>query len=423
MVSIGIRRFFVVALFLLGAASPLHAHREIQTNLYLDIELKEEALVYELWVATFQFPALDDIKFEDKENRPTAEERGQAVMDYIDKTCPVEIDGIRVKPVLEFLKYQDMEQAFHLEELRDFVMGRIKWSYPLKARPEQVRMTWGAFVKDPPYGWEGLIDPDQDPKMLDLILTVYKQTDFVRFTPQDPTWVWHAPAELDMLYVADLPELTKPTFPLPLGSVIIAGCGLLFLGITRSKIGVGIAVVALAAAFITKGSMQVDAPKFWAEKAPNLNAKEATETFVKLQQNIYRAFDYQSESDIYDALSQSVEGVLLDRIYAEVYQSLILRDEGGGIAKVQSVDVIDTAAKPVTDAPGGGFDIDCRWRIHGVVAHQQHTHERVNEYQATYRMMPRLDRWKITDVTINEQSRLNPTTLESAEAETTDPQS
>jgi len=105
------------------------------------------------------------------------------------------------------------------------------------------------------------------------------------------------------------------------------------------------------------------------------------------------------------------------------YQSLILRDEGGGIAKVQKVEVLDTTATPLTDIPGGGFDIDCHWQVHGVVAHLQHTHQRVNEYKATYRMLPRLGRWKITDVTINEQTRLNPNTLENAEAEATNPQS
>jgi len=192
---------------------------------------------------------------------------------------------------------------------------------------------------------------------------------------------------------------------------------------TRNKTGAGVVVIALLAAVIARNTLQIDTPKFWVASAPVLNSKEATETFINLQQNIYRAFDYQSESDIYDALSHSVEGVLLDRIYTEVYQSLILRDEGGGIAKVQKVEVLDTTATPLTDIPGGGFDIDCHWQVHGVVAHLQHTHQRVNEYKATYRMLPRLGRWKITDVTINEQTRLNPNTLENAEAEATNPQS
>lgn len=413
-------QFFISLFILLLAAPQARAHQEIQTNLYLDIELKEEALCYELWIATFQFPPLDDVKFEDKDNRPSAEERGQAVMDYIDRVCPVEIDGIHVKPVLESMVYQDMEEAFHLEDLRNFVMGRLKWTYPVKGRPQQIKMRWECFVQDPPYGWEGLVDVDQDPKMLDLIMTVYKKTDFVRFMPKDPEWIWHAPADLDKLYVAELPELKKPTFPLPLGSAIIAACGLLFLGISRKKSGLAVALVMLVGAFAARGTMLVNAPKFWAASAPPLDVKDATETFIKLQQNIYRAFDYQSESDIYDALAQSVEGVLLDRIYTEIYQSLIMRDEGGGIAKVQKVEVLETSARPVTDVPGGGFDIDCRWRVHGVVAHQQHTHERVNEYKATYRMLPRLDRWKITDVVINEQVRLNPTTLENAETESPD---
>ena len=49
--------------------------------------------------------------------------------------------------------------------------------------------------------------------------------------------------------------------------------------------------------------------------------------------------------------------------------------------------------------------------MHGFVKHWEHVHARVNEYHATYTMAPRGDRWKITNVTVNEQTRLDPKTL------------
>ncbi|MBD3320640.1 MAG: hypothetical protein GF350_06055, partial [Chitinivibrionales bacterium] len=46
---------------------------------------------------------------------------------------------------------------------------------------------------------------------------------------------------------------------------------------------------------------------------------EARALFASLHRNIYRAFDYSTESEIYDALSKSVDGDLLTGIYTEVY--------------------------------------------------------------------------------------------------------
>ncbi len=407
------RTLLVFAALVLPALSA-RAHKPLQTNLYLDIELTETALQYELWIGSFLFPPLDDIEFADKENRPTLEERGEAIAAHIDQHCPVKIDGLHVKPVMDSLVHKDMEQAFHLGELTDFVMARMKWHYPVKAKPEQISMTWGVWLQEPDYGFEGLVDPDQDPKELDLIITVYGKQEYARFAPSEPEFVWHAKVDVDDLFVADVNPIPDPVFPLPVGSILIGAAGVGILLVSKiPKMGrLGIVAVAAVAAFLTTNVMSVDVPKFWAPKAPTLQPQAAAETFVKLQQNVYRAFDYENEEDIYDALAQSVDGVLLDKIYTEIYQSLILRDEGGAVSKVQKVHVLDGNAEAIDENdPDAGYSIDCRWRVHGFVKHYEHVHTRVNEYEARYTMAPRGDRWKITNVTVNEQTRLDPKTL------------
>jgi hypothetical protein len=413
----------LILLSALFAVTSARAHKEIPTNLYPDIELTEEGLFYELWIASFLFPPLDDVTYEDPDIRPTLEERGEAIAKFIDETCPVEIDGIHVKPVFEVLKYNEMQDAYHLSEQMDFVTARIRWSYPIKATPKSIKMRWGIWLTDPPGGWEGLIDPDQNPKELDLLMTVSlppkRLTENVRFSPEDPEWIWHASVDPTQIIVGELPPLEKPNFSFPIGSAALALGGLLFFAISRKKTSFAIALIAFVGAFFARNAMIIEAPKFWAKSAPPLDTKAATETFIQLQQNIYRAFDYQNESDIYDVLAQSVEGILLDRIYTEISESLILRDQGGGIAKVNKVDVLECNATPLTES--GGYEIECHWRVHGIFSHERHTHQRINEYRATFQMLPRLDRWKITDVIVNEKIRVNLTPPASAdESESSD---
>jgi hypothetical protein len=407
----------LAALLALAAALPVaRAHQAVQTNLYLDIELTESSLNYEFWVAAFLFPPLDDVTLADKENRPTLDERGEAIAEYFSKNCPVEIDGIPVKPVMDAIKWQDMEQAFHFGALTDFTMAQIKFHYPVKALPKNIKMRWGVFVKEPDFGWEGLIDPDQDPQELDLIIIMNGKEEYAKFSPTEPEVLWHAPVDPSKLFVAPLPPISDPVFTLPVASLLLGLAGLGFLlisgkGRIPKAIRIGVFAALAGGAVFSHHILSVEIPKFWAPSAPKLTDAEAVDTFKKLHENIYRAFDYDSEDDIYDALSQSVEGVLLDKIYTEVFQSLIRQEDGGAVAKVQKVDIVKCEALANPSNPDE-YALDCRWRVHGFVEHSGHIHSRVNEYQARYTMAARGEKWKITGVQVNEQARLNPATLE-----------
>ena len=56
-------------------------------------------------------------------------------------------------------------------------------------------------------------------------------------------------------------------------------------------------------------------------------------------QNIYRAFDYTKEEDIYDKLAVSIEGDLLPDIYIQVKKSMALENQRGLEVKVNEVEV------------------------------------------------------------------------------------
>lgn len=154
------------------------------------------------------------------------------------------------------------------------------------------------------------------------------------------------------------------------------------------------------------------------DKPPEIRAQLASETempppeqakaiFADLHGNIYRAFEYSSESDIYDALSQSVDGQLLNEIYNEIYQSLIFRDEGGAVSKIRSVDILESQ---LLDAPADRealqYRVKSTWEVNSSVWHLTHTHARTNQYQGIY-TVGRVDgHWKIVDDRILRQRRV-----------------
>jgi hypothetical protein len=121
-----------------------------------------------------------------------------------------------------------------------------------------------------------------------------------------------------------------------------------------------------------------------------------------LLRNVYRAFDYHSESDIYDALARSVHGDLLTDLYLQIKQGLIVQEQGGAVAHVQDVKVLKT--DPATRKGGSGFAERVTWQVEGTVEHWGHIHTRVNEYSADFEIQPVDGSWKITALNVSRQS-------------------
>lgn len=134
--------------------------------------------------------------------------------------------------------------------------------------------------------------------------------------------------------------------------------------------------------------------------------EQARNIFASLHGNIYRAFDYSNESDIYDALSKSVAGHLLDKIYNEIYQSLIMREEGGAVSKVRSVKVLSSAL--LNQPPGPDeltFRIKATWEVSSSIRHITHTHDRTNQYEGIYTVGLIDGSWRIVEDRILRQRR------------------
>jgi hypothetical protein len=101
-----------------------------------------------------------------------------------------------------------------------------------------------------------------------------------------------------------------------------------------------------------------------------------------LLQNVYRAYDYQDESDVYDALEHSVAGNLLEDLFLKIQSGLRMQEQGGAIARVKRVEVNEIALANKNQNNPDFIDLDATWRVTGTVEHWGHIHTRENEYCA-----------------------------------------
>ena len=119
--------------------------------------------------------------------------------------------------------------------------------------------------------------------------------------------------------------------------------------------------------------------------------------------NVYRAFDFRDEGQIYDVLDQTVTGDLLTDIYLETRRGLELANQGGARAKVKDIEIVDLQAVSVND---GAIEADVTWRVAGSVGHWGHVHERKNQYEAQLTIAPVDGVWKLTDMEVLSEERL-----------------
>jgi hypothetical protein len=196
--------------------------------------------------------------------------------------------------------------------------------------------------------------------------------------------------------------------------LVLAGvvCGAIMLRQSKPR-AVGLVAFSLiaAAACLPYGNMKLEHTSTGATPSSD----EALAIFKSLHRNIYRAFDYTDEGAVYDALAQSVDGPMLETIYNDVYQSLIMREENGAVSKVVRVEIdeakltskFDSAESTPPDEELGSFVVRASWQVDGLVTHFGHAHKRTNAFEAVYTVAPRAAGWRIVEVDILEQRRID----------------
>ena len=141
--------------------------------------------------------------------------------------------------------------------------------------------------------------------------------------------------------------------------------------------------------------------------APVLTDSDAKPVLHSVLSNVYRAFDFREEEDVYDKLAHSVSGDLLTDVYLQSRKSMQIQRAGGAQARVKEVEVLEVAS---SKNPGKSFsfDLTAKWSALGSVGHWGHVHTRKNVYDALVTLDVVDGAWKITGLELLEEQRVDP---------------
>ena len=395
-------RLLAILLFALGSpssAAPLH----IPKPLNIEADLAEERLELYYLVDAYLFrhwTALDASAFPDLDEEAFADHCTR-VADFLLAHAPVAIDGIDVRPVVVDLEFQG---GFAENDFTDFV--GVVADYGVKGRPSSIEFHWSRFDTEDSYPLESAY----------LIFSSEDDFQVLRLRADDPSRIWQRPGAPPAVDPEGVPPgLRPPGGKLPLVSVgilLIVATAVFAMRGRRIPVPRIVAVVTfgLVGAY-SAGSIAVIEFRWPGESAVSLpDEATATALFETLHRNIYRAFDYDDEGQIYDALARSLSPELIDAVYGEVYRSLKMQLEQDEVAscKIRSVRILE--AEP--DLPAAprepAYEVAAQWEVIGTVRHWGHGHWRTNRYSAHYRIRwaPE-DGWRIGGVTIDGQERVD----------------
>jgi hypothetical protein len=375
----------------------------MRTFLYIEpFEVRNEILVrVKDMMNWIDFDLLSDDYIEVDEFNRVREQIGQFFMQREN----VHIDGRRLKPILDRTAFVESSlqrsRFFETPEripLNSAMVGVII-TYLTDGIPQQVTTTWELFSERVQKVTARITDP-AGPFPYDL-------------TPDDNLLEWN-----NYLKTYTIPTVEKINVadqhrgvPVPIGSVV---CIALLLPISwgvvlRKKHGGSVkplfgmfgllAIGALLLIPVLQVSVGGNA------RASQFSTEDGRVVLDSLLKNVYRAFDFREETDVYDKLSICVSGELLADLYLEQRRSLVVEQAGGAQAKVKEVAIKDVAVSQSTKHDGA-LDLRAQWTALGKVGHWGHVHSRQNRYDAIVMIKPVTGVWKIIDLELIEEKRL-----------------
>jgi hypothetical protein len=365
--------------------------------LYVEpFEVRKEVVVRPLDLARFT-----DLDVQPHEPIP-ADERDallDAMARFLATRAPVTIDGEQPDPILDRIHFLKrglrMTRVVTPDEPVDgtnAIVGAI-FVYPVDGMPKEVGLDWDLF--------------DDRVRRVPAAATDEAGPMPTYLTASDPELRWvnylkgtGLPSELE---VADLRTAV------PLSALFLAAAlASLFVFVAAARrrswtllVG-GVALVAFG--WLAPSPWTVGLPLPSGVATPP--AQQAAPTIHALLYNVYRALDFRDEEVVFDRLSQSLSGDVLERVYLEMRKGLRLENQGGARVRVRDVRLLDLAPE---DAPTPDtVRYRTRWTATGSVGHWGHTHLRTNAYDARLSLGELEGRWKIMDIEILEEARVLP---------------
>lgn len=335
----------------------------------------------------------------------------------------VSIDGEAALPRLENVRLDldpdpQMVVLYPKMGMRALMRCSAVVVFDADAMPEDVDLTWPGYPIDQ---LAAEIEPENEVRMvLEGQVRAEGVVEMVRFSDADPTAHWSAGGiAARFLPTPSVPELASGS---RVGSVSLGMAGVTLIGVVwliaalvRGKgraLPLVVLVVSAGTGYAARGVAPIKAP--WGGTSVELPGDEfCGQVFRPLHLNMYRSFDYTDESDVYDALAGSVEGPLLEALYAQIYGSLVQAEQGGMLGIITGVEPMELTIESVGLADRDGeqvivFEALHRWRVDGTVYHWGHSHTRTIEYLARYEVAGLDEGWRFVGHEVLEQTRLDP---------------
>ena len=325
----------------------------------------------------------------------------------------VTIDGVEVRGIIESFEFIRLDREnlklFPKTGLKALTRFSFIISYPFKTPPEVVTMEWTGYPEDT-FSTEPLGPDGKLPKLIvQALLKAEGIVTQIIFSESDPVVEWHASHATidDRLEKVPTPaSFETPT--LPLISTAIVGSWVLICAALYRKVGRTVIAASAVVSFASAAAMLPFANIPIGE--PKVDNEALLAVFRPLHTNVYRAFDYSAESDIYDALSRSVSGDMLEELYTSIHRGLIQAEQGGSVGRITKVN-LDEAKVTGVDPETSSFTVEAYWVVEGTVYHWGHSHPKQTIYHANYTITDDEGKWRITDSQVLSSEHLNPNPL------------
>ena len=279
--------------------------------------------------------------------------------------------------------------------------GLRKWRFEFRTElgqpAQQVTLRWHDFAPD------RITDP-LDPPPLPVTGEIQAQglVDPFMLTPAEPAYTWSRTSGGLGDRLATFPPPTAVVRPTSVAlragfGASMVGTLLLWRRSTRR-----FPVVAAASVSLGLVVAMVRTPH------RELPSEQLSTAATALHLNMYRAFDYTDRDTVYDSLALSVDGNLLDTVYEEIFASLVMRDEGGAVARVTSITHHDVTPQTPTLITQGGRTrwssmVRVQWTVRGRVTHWGHSHQRADRWSAVFQLQETSDGWRFTEGVFEER--------------------
>jgi len=332
----------------------------------------------------------------------------QRIGEFLLTRNPVLIDGESLKPILDRTNYvkvaltgiQLVEKPERLE-ISTAIIGVII-TYLTDGLPQEVTVDWDLFTDQVQQVPATATDPAGPlPTFLSPDDNVHKWTNFLKN--------YQLPTVQEVQVAGSLGAIRVPWVSLICGVLLLAVIGILFRHVRQG----GSMIMPLVSGLILLVAGVVAWPLVGitvtrpATLAGEMSPEQSQDLLQVLLKNVYRAFDFRDEEDVYDKLAFSVSGDLLSDIYLQNRKSFSVQKAGGAQAKIKSVDIEAATAERLDDG-SLAYAIKGRWAAQGTVGHWGHVHTRRNRYDAIVTIEAVDGAWKITDLEILEEQRVDP---------------